>query len=91
MSAEKTTPKTLNVTGFQLRFSSDINFNLEFLRDSIHTAVVLSKLMFRPDVEAKFCKVCIHEQIDSLLPSRKNVVSSANCESNISSSKICIP
>ena len=55
-SVENTTPRTVNVTGFQSRLISGINLNFEFLRDHIHTAIVLSTLMFRPDIEANCCK-----------------------------------
>ena len=89
-SVENTTPRTVNVTGFQSRLISGINLNFEFLRDPIHTALVLSTLMFRPDIEANCCKTHVHEQNGSLVPSRKKVVPSANCDDNISSSRMCI-
>ena len=41
-SVENTTPRTVNVTGFQSRLISGINLNFEFLRDPIHTALILS-------------------------------------------------
>ena len=77
--------------GSQSRLISGINLNFEFLRDPIHTALVLSTLMFRPDIEANCCNTHIHEQNGSLVPSRKKVVSSANCDNNISSSRMFIP
>ena len=83
-SVENTTPRIVNVTRFQSRLISGINLNFEFLRDPIHTALVLLTLIFRPDIEANCCKTHIHEQNDSLVPSRKKVVSSANCDNNIS-------
>ena len=80
---ENTTPRTLNGTGFQSRLISGINLNFEFLRDPIHTALVLSTLIFRQDSEANYCKTHIHEQNDSLVPYRKKAVSSANGDNNI--------
>ena len=85
------TPKTLNVAGFQVRPNSGINFTCEFLRDPIETATVLPILIIRPDIEAKHCKVCTHEQNDPFLPSRIVFLSSENCDSSISSSRIFIP
>ena len=90
-SVENTTPRIVNVTRFQSRLISGINLNFEFLRDPIHTALVLLTLIFRPYIEANSCKTHIHEQNDSLVPSRKKVVSSANCDNNISSSRMFIP
>ena len=71
--AENRTPKTLNIAGLQLRPTSGINFTCEFLRDPIQTATVLSILIIRPDIEAKRCKVCTHEQNGSILSSRKHI------------------
>ena len=91
-SVENTTPRTLNVTWFQSRLISGINLNLElffcFCFYPIHTALVFINInIFRPDTEANCYKTDIHEQNDSLVPSRKNVVSSANFDNNISSSR----
>ena len=72
-SVENTTPRTVNVTGFQSRLISGINLSFEFLHDPIHTALVLSTLMFRPDIEANCCNTHIHEQNGSLVPSRKRL------------------
>ena len=81
----------MNITGFQSRLIYGINLNLEFLRDPIHAALVLSTLMFRTDIEANCCKTDRHEQNDSLVPSRKKVASFVNCDNNISSSRMFIP
>ena len=72
-SVENTTPRTVNVTGFQSRLISGINLNFEFLHGPIHTASVLSTLMFRPDIEANCCNTHIHEQNGSLVPSSEPV------------------
>ena len=91
ISVENTTPRTVDVARFRSRLISGIYINFQFLPDPIHTALVLSTLMFRPDIEANCCKTHIHEQNDSLVPSRKKVVLSANCDNNISSSAMFIP
>ena len=72
-SVENTTPRTVNVTGLQSGLISGINLNFEFLHGPVHTASVLSILIFRPDIEANCCKTHIHEQNDSLVPSSEPV------------------
>ena len=52
---------------------------------SIHSLIIfISRLITRRDTDVRH----IHEQNDSLVLSRKNVVSSANCDNNISSSRM---
>ena len=66
-SVENTTPRTVNITGFQSRLISGINLNFELLHDPIHTALVLSTLMFRPNIDANCCNSVRHTYMSKMI------------------------